>query len=91
MIKNFLHKGLEQYYTEGSGSKLPPAYLRKINRILDQLDAISSVKDIQQMGSGMHKLSGNLSDFWSVTITPDYRIIFRFEDGDILDVDYILT
>ena len=89
MIKSFRHKGLQQFYTEGNGSKLPTTYLRKINRIFDQLDAISSINDIQQMGSGIHKLTGNLSDFWSITITPNYRLIFRYESGDVFDVDYI--
>ncbi|MGA0557289.1 type II toxin-antitoxin system RelE/ParE family toxin [Larkinella sp. VNQ87] len=85
MIINFRHKGLQFYYEEGNGSKLPAAYLR----IFDQLEAITSVSDIQQMGSGIHKLTGDLADFWSVTVTPNYRIIFRFADGDIYDVDYI--
>jgi proteic killer suppression protein len=89
MIINFRHKGLPQYYEEDNGSKLPAQYLRKINRVLDQLDAVTSVSDIQQMGSGIHKLTGDLADFWSMTIIPNYRIIFRFEDGDIHDVDYV--
>lgn len=89
MIINFRHKGLQQYYEEGNGAKLPAQYLRKINRVLDQLDAVSSVSDIQQMGSGIHKLTGDMADFWSITVTPNYRIIFRFEGGDIHDVDYV--
>ena len=89
MIINFRHKGLQQYYEEGNGSKLPAPYLRKINRVLDQLDAITSVSDIQQMGWGIHKLTGDMADFWSITVTTNYRIIFRFDDGYIHDVDYI--
>lgn len=90
MILNFRHKGLQQYYEEGNSSKLPAQYVRKINRILDQLDAITSVTDIQQMGSGIHKLTSDLADFWSITVTPNYRIVFRFEGGDIHDVDYVV-
>ena len=41
------------------------------------------------MGQGIHKLSGELVDFWSIKITPNYRITFRFENGEILDVDFI--
>lgn len=89
MIQSIRHKGLLQYYTEGSGAKLPPQYLRKINRILDQLDAVSSVDDIQAMGLGIHKLTGDLADFWSIKVTPNYRIIFRFEGGDIHDIDFL--
>ena len=89
MIESIKHKGLLNYYETGNGSKLPSQYLRKINRILDQLDAISSIEDILQIGQGIHKLSGNFSDFWSIKITPNYRIIFKFENGKVLDVDFL--
>ncbi len=89
MIKSIRHKGLLHFYESGNSSKLPSEYLRKINRILDQLDAISSEKDILNMRNGIHKLSGELSDFWAIKISPNYRIIFRFEAGEVLDVDYL--
>ncbi|MBC7571527.1 MAG: type II toxin-antitoxin system RelE/ParE family toxin [Spirosoma sp.] len=88
MIVNFRHKGLQQYYEEGNGSKLPAPYLRKINRIIDQLEAITSISDIQQMGSGIHKLTGDMAEFWSIKVSPNYRIVFRFDNGDIHDIDY---
>jgi proteic killer suppression protein len=89
MIVSIRHKGLLQYYQEGNGAKLPARYLRKIHRIIDQLDAVTSISDVQQMGLGVHKLTGNLADFWAVVVTPNYRIIFRFEGGDIHDLDYV--
>lgn len=89
MISSIRHKGLLQFYETGIGSKLPNEYLKKINRVIDQLDAVTCVEDIIQMGNGIHKLSGNLSDFWSLKITPNYRIIFRFIDGDVFDLDFV--
>ena len=89
MIVTFRHKGLLAYYQDGNASRLPAVYLRKINRILDQLDAVTSVEDIVQLGSGIHKLTGNFSEFWSIKVSPNFRIIFRFENGDIFDVDYL--
>lgn len=89
MLVTFRHKGLQQYYEEGNDSKLPAQYLRKINRVLDQLNAVTSISDIQQMGSGIHKLTGDLADFWAITITPNYRIVFRFDNGEVYDVDYL--
>ncbi|MCF2502326.1 type II toxin-antitoxin system RelE/ParE family toxin [Dyadobacter sp. CY107] len=89
MIVTFKHKGLLAYYQDGNASRLPATYLRKINRILDQLDAVTSVNDIAQLGSGVHKLTGNFREFWSIKVSPNYRIIFRFENGDIFDVDYV--
>lgn len=89
MIVSIQHKALRKFYEEGDGAKLPAAYLRKINRIFDQLEAVTTIVDIQTMGAGVHKLSGNLADFWALSVTPNYRIIFRFENGDVYDVDFI--
>lgn len=89
MIVSIRHKALLTFYRDGNGAKLPAAYLRKINRVLDQLDAVTNVEDILHLGSGVHKLAGELGDFWSVKVSPNFRIIFRFEDGDIHDVDYL--
>lgn len=89
MIINIKHKGLRKFYEDADGSRLPAPYLRKVHRILDQLDAVTSEKDILQMGSGIHPLQGDLSGFWAIYITPNFRIIFRFEDGYIYDVDYL--
>jgi len=89
MIVSIRHKALLAYYRDGNGAKLPAAYLRKINRVLDQLDALTCVEDILQLGSGIHKLTGDLGEFWSIKVSPNFRIIFRFEDGDVHDVDYL--
>ena len=40
-------------------------------------------------GWRLHRLSGDLRGFWSVTITGNWRIIFRIHDGDAFDVDLI--
>ncbi|WP_285544681.1 hypothetical protein [Dyadobacter frigoris] len=53
---------------------MPSQYLRKINRLFDDLDAFDSIDDIRQMGSGVHKLSVKMSDFWS------HRTIVSFLD-----------
>ncbi len=89
MIISIAHTGLRRFYENVDGSKLPARYLLKINRILDQLDAVTSETDILQMGSGIHPLSGDLSGFWAIHISGNYSIIFRFEDGDVYDVDYL--
>jgi proteic killer suppression protein len=89
MIESINHKGLRLYYEEGIGSKLPHDQLPKIARILDALDAITSEEDIKALGSGIHKLSGNMKAFWAIKVSANYRIIFRFETGNIRDIDYL--
>lgn len=56
--------------------------------MLDALDAVSSDEDIRALGAGIHKLTGDMKEFWSIKISANYRIIFRLEAGNIHDVDY---
>jgi proteic killer suppression protein len=63
--------------------------LTKIARILTALDAVSSEDDIKALGSGTHKLTGGFKDFWLIKVSANYRIIFRFESGEVFDVDYL--
>ena len=40
-------------------------------------------------GWKLHPLKGDLKGFWSVTVTGNWRVIFRFEKGDAFDVDLV--
>ena len=40
-------------------------------------------------GSGLHKLKGDHQEYWSVSVNGNWRLIFRFENGDVYDVDYL--
>ena len=61
----------------------------KIARILDRLDAAISLNDMNLPGYKLHKLKGDLSEYWSVSISGNWRIIFQFEGENALLVDYI--
>jgi toxin HigB-1 len=62
----------------------------KIRRILPALDTIKTPDPLRRIpGYKLHSLAGDLKGFWAVTITGNYRIIFRFEDENAYDVDYI--
>lgn len=89
MIVSIRHKSLRQYFEEGNGAKLPHDQLAKIARVLSALDAVSSEDDIKALGSGIHKLTGNLKGFWSIKVSANYRITFRFDAGDVFDIDYV--
>jgi proteic killer suppression protein len=77
------------YYEEGLAAKLPSMQLSKMRRIFDMLDAITSEDDIKKLGHNLHKLKGEYANFWALTITGNYRIIFRFHAGDVFDIDYL--
>ena len=61
----------------------------KIENILAVLDAAHQVDEIDLPGFRLHPLKGDLAGFWSVTVRTNWRVIFRFEDGDAFDVELI--
>lgn len=89
MIENIRHKGLKRLFERNDSSRLPAEQLRKIRFILGLMNNAQSLEDMRYGGSGLHKLSGNLADFYAVKVSGNYRIIFRFVDNAFCDVDYL--
>jgi proteic killer suppression protein len=89
MVKSFRHKGLQQLFEHDDGSKLPPDMLLRIRLILSTLHAAQGVEGINVPTFRLHPLKGDLKGFFSVIVRANWRIIFRFEDGDVFDVDFV--
>jgi len=90
MIESILHKGLRLLWEKDDPSKLPTLQIEKIRRILTVLDTIKTLEPVKQIpGYKLHPLKGNLKGFWSITVTGNYRIIFRLEKENVYDIGYI--
>lgn len=89
MIKTFRHKGLEDLFLEGSKKGIQPEHTQKLTDILDLLDAATVTKDMAFPGSYLHPLKGKRKGLWAISVSGNWRVVFRFEDGDAFDVDYI--
>ena len=89
MIKSFRHKGLRRFFEDDDGSKLPPDMLNRISLILSTLHAAQESEGVNVPTFRLHILKGELKGYFAVTVRANWRIIFRFEDGDALDVDFI--
>ena len=89
MIQSFRHKGLRKLFEDDNRSKLSAQDVDKIARILARLSAANIPEDVDAPGFKLHRLKGDLKGFWAVTVRANWRIIFRFEDGDALDVDLV--
>lgn len=66
-----------------------PHHIDRVRLILSALDAAKTIQHMDFPGSGLHPLKGDLATFWSIKVSGNWRIIFRFEDGDAFDVDYL--
>lgn len=89
MIVSFRHKGLEALFAAGSKRGIPPQYAQKLTDILDQLDAAQEVNDMAYPGADLHPLKGDLVGYWAVKVSGNWRVIFRFANGNASDVDYV--
>ena len=87
MIESFRHRGLKRLYKQGDGSKIRAEQLNRINDVLLHLDQAQALADLDLPGYRLHPLKGDLKGYWSVMISGNGRIVFRFEDGDAYEVD----
>jgi toxin HigB-1 len=89
MIRSFRHRGLKLLHERGDDSRVHAAHRKRIARILGYLDLARQPRDMDFAGLLLHPLTGNFSDFWSVAVSGNWRIIFRFEDNHVIDVDLV--
>ncbi|MDA9982431.1 type II toxin-antitoxin system RelE/ParE family toxin [Gammaproteobacteria bacterium] len=89
MIRTFKHRGLKRLYERGDHSQVQSERLERIEDILARLDVAVVPSDLDLPGYGLHPLKGKLKGFWAVKVSGNWRIIFRFQDGDILDLNLI--
>ena len=89
MIVSFRHKGLKRFYETGDRSKLPPEMVERIRRILIMLDEAREPADMAHASLNLHPLQGTLRGFYAVTVRANWRVIFRIEEGQALDVDFL--
>jgi proteic killer suppression protein len=89
-IRTFCHKGLRRFYESGDRVALPQ---QLIVRIIDTLAVIEAVPHVTRIGTlpglRLHRLKGNLSGFWSVSISGNWRIIFRVDGEEVFDLDLV--
>lgn len=88
MIRTFNHKGLEAFFNAGTKAGIQPAHAAKLRRQLAQLDQAQVAQDMNVPGWRLHPLTGDLAGHWSVWVNGNWRLTFRFEDGDAVLVDY---
>lgn len=64
-------------------------YSFKVGLILDLLEGAAAPDDVHFPGSDFHALKGNLKEYYAVKVTGNWRIIFKFKNGDAYEVDLI--
>lgn len=89
MIRSFQHKGLEAYFRTGSKAGIQAHHASRLRSMLFALDAAAKPTDMNASGWRLHALTGKFKGFWSVSVSGNWRMIFRFVGTDAELVDYL--
>ncbi len=88
MIRSFRHKGLERFFLKGAKSGIQAKHAPRLRLILGRLNAATDPKDMDLAGLKLHELRGKKKGVWSVWVSGNWRITFRFDGKDAELVDY---
>lgn len=88
MIKSFIHKGLRKFYASGSTAGVQKKHEKKLRLILTNLDQAQEPDDMDLPGLFMHQLKGDRKDIWSVRVSGNWRLTYRFSGRDVEIVNY---
>jgi len=89
MIKSWKHKGLKLFYETGSARGIQVQHAVRLTIILQRLDAAIKPDDLNLPGMKFHSLKGQYKGYYSVSVNGNWRVIFKFENGHAILIDYL--
>ncbi len=82
MIISFKHKELEKYYKTGSTVGIQSNHTKRLRLMLSALDTTLDIDDINIPGFRLHQLKGVRDETWSISVSGNWRLTFKFTDGN---------
>jgi proteic killer suppression protein len=83
MIKSFKHKGLKEFFVSGNTRGIKQDHVKRLRRQLAVLNSLANIKDLQHFpGYYCHLLKGDYKDHYSIRVSGNYRLVFRWDDRD---------
>jgi toxin HigB-1 len=87
VIRSIRHRGLRLLHEKDDRRGVMAEHIVKLGDILGRLDAARSVSDMDVPGFRLHPLKGQLKGVWAVTVRANWRVVFRFDGPNAVDVD----
>jgi len=88
MIRNFQHKGLKKLFESGISAGINQHHVPRLRRILALLETAETFDDMDLPGLKLHELKGERTGTWSVKVSGNWRVTFKIQQGEAIDVDY---
>ena len=90
MIRSFANVETERFYTSGKSRRVPSEIRARAAKRLTQLNAATRIEDLRLPPSNhLEVLRGDRKGQWSIRISDQWRLCFRFDKGDAFDVEII--
>jgi len=91
-LVHFRHKGLRRLYESGDARGVPSAMADKVRKLLFAIETAEAMGQLGRFpGWKPHPLKGELKGYWSLTITGNWRLIFRYDEeaNTAVDIDLV--
>jgi proteic killer suppression protein len=88
VIKSIRHKGLRRYFETGNAAGVKADHRKRLRMQLTALQTATVIDDMDIPGFRLHPLKGARSGFWAISVSGNWRLTFRFDDGHVHDLDY---
>ena len=89
VIKSFAHKGLERLFRTGVKSGIQTSHANRLRLQLELLNRSRKPSDMGLPNWHLHPLKGELAGHWSVRVSGNWRLTFKFEGEDAIVVNYL--
>jgi toxin HigB-1 len=89
MILRFRHKGLERLFASGDTRGVNPQHAKRLRRLLASLATATSPLNMNIAGYQLHPLAGERRGEWAVSVSGNWRLVFRFDGENATDVDLV--
>ena len=88
-LRTFRHAGLRRLYLADDARGLPPAVVNKLRKILAFLQDMEEAQELRTLpGWKAHQLTGDRKGTWSLHVTANWRLTFRVENQELVEVNY---
>lgn len=81
-IEGFRHKGLQRLYFKGNPRGVPATMSDKLRKLLFAMDTADTLDQLKRFpGWRLHPLKGDWKGCWSLTVTGNWRLVFRYNEA----------
>lgn len=89
VIKTFADRRTQELFATGKSKRVPSEVAKRASRKLEYVDLATNLDDLEvPPGNRLHALSGDRKGQYSISVNDQWRICFRFVDGDAFDVEF---